>query len=81
MDTHHAVKGTVYGSELWYTNDLDGILEEYEQVVHFSGHSHFPINDPRSIWQGDFTALNTGTLSYAEMAPASASGHHRPHPS
>lgn len=65
--THHAVKGTVYGSELWYTNDLDGILEEYEQVVHFSGHSHFPINDPRSIWQGKFTALNTGTLSYAEM--------------
>ena len=30
-------------------------------MVDFAGHSHFPINDPRSVWQGDYTALNTGS--------------------
>ncbi len=68
--THHNVSGTVYGSEDWGVDDIKDILEGYERVVHFSGHSHFPINDPRSIWQGDFTALNTGTLSYSEMGLA-----------
>lgn len=67
---HHAVSGTVYGSERWGISDLTDILSKYPQVVDFSGHSHFPINDPRSIWQGSFTALNDGTLSYYEMGIA-----------
>ena len=32
----------------------------------FSGHSHYPINDPLTIWQGGYTALGCGTLSYFE---------------
>ena len=67
---HHAVSGTVYGSEKWGISDISNILSKYPQVVDFSGHSHFPINDPRSIWQGSFTALNDGTLSYYEMGIA-----------
>ena len=32
----------------------------------FSGHSHYPVNDPRSIWQGGYTALGCGSLSSLE---------------
>lgn len=64
---HQHVKGTVYGSTGWGADGLYEILSNYPQVVDFSGHSHFPIQDERSLWQGDFTAIGTGTLSYVEM--------------
>lgn len=67
---HHNVKNTVYGSQDWGVWDMAEILAKYPQVVDFSGHSHYPINDPRSIWQGSFTALGDGTLSYYEMGIA-----------
>lgn len=35
---------------------------KYPNLIVFSGHSHFPINDVASIFQKDFTALNTGVL-------------------
>jgi hypothetical protein len=34
------------------------------EVVLFIGHLHLPNNDPRSIWQGGFTAVNTPTTHY-----------------
>ncbi|MBR2789075.1 MAG: hypothetical protein IKD70_00450, partial [Eggerthellaceae bacterium] len=58
---------TVYGSSAWNTPDLTAVLSRYPQVVDFSGHSHYPIENPRSIWQGSFTALGTGSLTYFEM--------------
>lgn len=59
---HHPAFDTVYGSEdEWGVTNLEPVFENYPQVVDFSGHSHFPINDPRSIWQGSFTGLNTGS--------------------
>lgn len=67
---HEHVKGTVYGSEDWGVSALYSTLKKYPQVVSFTGHSHFPMIDPRSIWQGEFTAFGTGTLSYTEMGIA-----------
>lgn len=67
---HEHVANTVYGSsdfEGWGMPDFADILKRYPQVVDFSGHSHYPINDPRSIWQGEFTALGTGGLYYVEL--------------
>ena len=59
---HHPAYDTVYGSEdEWGVTNLEPVFENYPQVVDFSGHSHFPINDPRSIWQGSYTELNTGS--------------------
>lgn len=63
---HEHIQGTVYGSDAWYVNELTDVLCKYPQVVDFSGHSHHPLGDPRSIWQGTFTALGTGTLHYHE---------------
>lgn len=58
---------TVYGSMLWGEDDLIAVYMNYPQIIHFSGHSHAPINDPRSIHQKHFTSVGTGTLSYFEM--------------
>ena len=67
---HHHIKDTVYVSSEWYASNsasIKRVLEKYPQVIDFSGHSHGPVNNPTSIWQGKFTALGTGTLSYFEM--------------
>ena len=68
---HEHVRDTVYGSSKsdgWGLDVFTKVLEKYPQVVHISGHSHFPANDPRAVWQGSFTAINDGGLSYFELA-------------
>ena len=67
---HEHVRDTVYGSSRfdgWGLTHFTKILAKYPNVVHFSGHSHYPLNDPRSVFQRDFTAIGTGALSYAEF--------------
>lgn len=64
---HPHLTDTVYGSINWGDDDIISILTDYPQVVDFSGHSHAPINDPRSIHQKYFTSLNTGSFSYFEL--------------
>ena len=53
---------TVYGSMDWGDTTLRKVLERYPQVVSFSGHSHYFPGDPRSVWQGSFTAVGCGSL-------------------
>lgn len=67
---HHHIADTVYVSNTWRTSSTPGLREaygEYPQLINFSGHSHAPINHPRTIWQDDFTMIGTGTLSYYSM--------------
>jgi Icc-related predicted phosphoesterase len=66
---HYHIADTVYGSDLWGTSQLTAVLKKYPQIVNFSGHSHYPVNDPRSIHQKYFTSLGCGTLSYFELEP------------
>ena len=40
-------------------------LDRYPQVISLSGHTHIPLEDERTIWQGAFTAINTSSLAYA----------------
>lgn len=54
---------TVYGSVNWGDFNIRTVLSKYPQVVDFSGHSHYCASDPRSVWQGEFTAVGTGSLS------------------
>jgi predicted phosphodiesterase len=63
---------TCYGSgqnEGWGTDFFLPVLERYPQAIVFSGHSHFPLGDPRSIHQGAFTAVNDGSVSCSEVEP------------
>lgn len=67
---HEHIKSTVYGSldeDGWGVDFLTDTLAKYPQVIDISGHSHYPANDPRSIWQGEFTAIGDGGLSYYEF--------------
>ena len=67
---HEHVKNTVYGSsdfDGWGNRFFSGVFEKYPNVVDFSGHSHYPVNDPRSVWQKEFTAVGTGSLKYVEL--------------
>ncbi|MCR5042437.1 MAG: metallophosphoesterase [Clostridia bacterium] len=67
---HEHVSNTVYGSsdfEGWGQTYFTDVLDDFPQVVDFSGHSHYPLNDPRSLWQGAFTAVGTGAVYYTEL--------------
>ena len=67
---HEHVKNTVYGSsnfDGWGNRFFNGVFNKYPNVVDFSGHSHAPINDPRSVHQKYITSFNTGSFSYFEL--------------
>ena len=64
---HPHITDTVYGSILWGEDELYTTYMDYPQIINFSGHSHVPINNPRSIHQNHFTSLGTGSLSYTEL--------------
>lgn len=67
---HEHVLDTVFGSytyDGWGMDTFKSVLEKYPQAVHISGHSHYPANDPRSIWQDSFTAIGDGGLAYYEF--------------
>lgn len=54
---------TVYGSVNWSNFAIRTVLEKYPQVVDFSGHSHYCSADPRTLWQGSFTAMGAGAIT------------------
>ena len=63
--THYHPKDTVNDSRHERMGgSLRRLLDAYPQVVSISGHTHNPLQDPRSIWQGAFTAVDTSTLCY-----------------
>lgn len=64
---HQGIKNTAYGTDQWYTEDFVKLFNDYPQVIQFSGHSHYPLNSPKSIYQKDFTSINTSTTSYFEL--------------
>lgn len=66
---HHGIKDTTYGTEDWYIDNnnqklLRETLKKYPQVVLMAGHTHYPTSDPRSIYQKEYTAINTGSIAY-----------------
>jgi Icc-related predicted phosphoesterase len=60
---------TCYGSTPWGQEVLTPILSKYPQAIVFTGHTHAPVGDPRSIHQNKFTAINDGNVSYCELEP------------
>ena len=70
--SHPMIKGTNFGSNegtYWAGKDLYNVFEKYPQVIYFCGHLHFPENDERSIWQGDFTTIGVGSTFYCSNHP------------
>lgn len=60
---HPQFQNTVYGSAvLWRTANITRITMNHPQVVAFSGHSHAPLHDPRTVHQKHFTSFGTGAV-------------------
>ncbi len=74
---HVHAKDTVVGSS-GRSGDiaLRELLNDYPNVVDFSGHTHYSVTDPRAVWQGEFTAFNTGSMSYLGLYIAGVSGYY-----
>jgi len=70
---HWPVYNTSYLSDVhFYTTSfgldpLTGFFKNDPEVVILSGHTHAPNSDPRAIWQGGFTTVNTATFNYFSM--------------
>lgn len=72
--THNSPKDTVYGSDDWGDKNLYKLFKDYPQVVNISGHLHYSLLDERSIYQKDFTAITTQSVSYTEMESGKENG-------
>ena len=58
---------TVLGTKVQVPDMFKDIFDKYPQLINFSGHSHCPLNNEASIWQGGYTALGTGAFQNAIM--------------
>lgn len=73
---HPHPKDTCYGRWAW-GHDSGGAtraLTPFPNAIAFSGHSHYSLTDERSIWQGAFTSIGTGSLRYIGAPTASLPG-------
>lgn len=68
--------GTVYGSAVWCDPQINPIYNGKTNVVSFSGHSHFPANDPRSINQSTYTSIGAGAMARFELDKNYVVGQH-----
>ena len=64
---HPHPRGTCHGQDAWWPDsgkNTTDVLKDFPNAVCFSGHSHDPLTDAKAIWQGGFTSLGAGSLSY-----------------
>ena len=67
--THTPAKNTVYGSDSDSgSKTAYNLLKKYENIFCISGHSHRSLRNERSIWQEEFTAINTQSTSYIALS-------------
>lgn len=73
---HYPIYQTVpgsFGNHSYSKNGFENV-SQYANVVAFNGHTHYPLTDERSIWQGEdwqqapFTVVNTATINYSGLA-------------
>ena len=58
----------MYGSEgIWGHQGMFNLLKNYHEVICISGHSHYSLRNTKSIWQGDFTVVNTQSIGYVDL--------------
>ncbi len=74
---HQPVKETVFDANEGLRGTggpMYDVLRKYNNCVVFTGHTHIPITDERSIWQtnkkrgAQFTAVNCATTNYASLS-------------
>ena len=63
---HPQPKDTCFAPWCWGRDDgtSTDVLSRFPNAIAFSGHSHYPLTDPRFLWQGAFTSVNASSLRY-----------------
>lgn len=65
---HQPLYNTVYGSHSWGQvinyKKVFAILKDHPQVILFSGHSHYSLDHPNTMYKKSFTMFNTGAVYY-----------------
>lgn len=65
---HQPFKDTVFGSEtgcnIENNEELYDIMKKYPQIIFFSGHSHYDLNNEKTIAHKEFTMINTSSIYY-----------------
>ena len=65
---HLPIKGTTGDSGGWADGgSVFPVLKTFPNAIAFTGHTHRPFVDERQIWQGEFTAIGTPSLSYPSL--------------
>lgn len=70
---HWPIPGTIYNlraascTTSFGSNPSNGFFMDDPEVIFFSGHVHRPNSDPRAMWQGAFTTVNTAPLFYINL--------------
>lgn len=70
--THIGMSDTYYGTEKKITSNLGSevltpILSQFPNVIAFSGHTNYPLGDPRSIHQKLCTSVNIGSGIHSQI--------------
>ena len=72
---HPPAKGTTPDGAGWADKGAAfEALKGFPNAIAFTGHSHRPFYDERSIWQGEFTSVAVPSLSYASFPPGHENG-------
>ena len=63
---HYHPKGTCSAPWTWGQDSGSSTvaLKAFPNAVSFTGHSHTPLTDERTLWRGDFTSVGTASLKY-----------------
>lgn len=63
---HYHPKGTCSAPWTWGQDSGNSTvaLKAFPNAVSFTGHSHTPLTDDRTLWLGDFTSVGTASLKY-----------------
>ena len=66
---HTHPRNTCMGAWAWGHDNgtATRVLSQYPNAVAFSGHSHYSLTDERSVWQGEFTSINTSSLRQTSL--------------
>jgi len=63
---HYHPKATCSAPWVWGQDcgESTAALKPFPNAVSFTGHSHTPLIDDRTLWRGEFTSIGTGSLKY-----------------
>lgn len=67
---HYPVRGTCFGSGAG-TCAIGKVYRKYPNLITITGHTHSPVTVPGAIWQKEFTAINSGVVTWTDFKPYS----------